>query len=65
VTKAAPWSIRPLMTHKTDGSHSGHLIIIERPTGFWITWSDDRECYVAGPFATEALARKYMEEDET
>lgn len=36
------------------------VVVVKRPTGWWVTDAADRERYVAGPFETEAEALSYL-----
>jgi len=52
------------MKHKRQSKHVSGLIVVSRPTGFWVTWSDDPVCYVAGPFTVEAVALLWITQYE-
>ena len=37
------------------------LVVISRPTGWWVAPANDNARYVAGPFPSRAIARAYVE----
>ena len=37
------------------------LVVISRPSGWWVTPANDNARYVAGPFGSEEAARAYVE----
>ena len=45
---------------KPTGNSSPELVVLSRPTGWWVAPERDRERYVAGPFGNEAEARAWV-----
>ena len=46
---------------KPTGNSSPELVVLSRPTGWWVAPSNDNARYVAGPFPSRAIARAYVE----
>ena len=45
---------------KPTGNSSPELVVLSRPTGWWVAPSNDNARYAAGPFASEAEARAWV-----
>ena len=46
---------------KPTGNSSPDLVLLSRPTGWWVAPANDNARYVAGPFASETEAQAYVE----
>lgn len=59
MTKALSWSARPFMPGK--GRKIDRLVVVPRPTGFWVSPASDPDRYRAGPFPRREDATAWIE----
>ena len=45
---------------KPTGNSSPELVVLSRPTGWWVAPANDNARYVAGPWETEEEARTWV-----
>ena len=48
-------------TARLPAGRSVPLVLLSRPSGWWVAPANDNARYVAGPFASRAIARAYVE----
>ena len=75
MTKAVPWGSVAGLHHRKPAppkkrqaqqpARGGDLIVIHRPSGWWVTVRTDPDLFIAGPFEDAEAAYAWMKERGT